>query len=149
MQHQRPRGRSLWLWRTRQVISDGPDALEQFASFAEHNGVRRAFVHVDPDLSVADFEALVSRCATGGIDVEALMGDPGWVLNPRHESFTDRLVWVAAYQARHEGNPAMQIRGLHLDIEVRNKFWAPCFLFMPLRDEVLCWSTQYTDMRDN
>ncbi|KAF7540413.1 hypothetical protein G7054_g1311 [Neopestalotiopsis clavispora] len=117
MQHQRPRGRSLWLWRTRQVISDGPRALEHFASFADRNGVRRAFVHVDPDLSVADFEALVSRCATGGIDVEALMGDPGWVLNPRHESFTGRLAWVAAYQARHEGNPAMQIRGLHLDIE--------------------------------
>ncbi|ETS82426.1 hypothetical protein PFICI_04302 [Pestalotiopsis fici W106-1] len=92
-------------------------ATEQFASFAERNGIRRVFVHIDPDLSVADFEAFVARCAAQRVDVEALMGDPGWVLNPHHESFTGRLAWVVAYQARHKGNPAMQIRGLHLDIE--------------------------------
>lgn len=113
-----PRGRSTWIWQTRDVISEAA-SIDRFASFSARNGIRRVFVHVDPDLSFDDFAAFVAKCAGGTprIDVEALMGDPGWVLNPDHESFTSRLDWVTAYQARQAVNPGMQIRGLHLDIE--------------------------------
>jgi hypothetical protein len=109
--------RATWIWKTGDIISD-EGQTDQFVAFAQRNRINRVHVHINPDLPHQDLAAFIGKCNSstipGGIVVEALMGDAGWIQNPHHQSVTTRLRWVEEYQRVYAHLP---IRGLHLDIE--------------------------------
>jgi hypothetical protein len=71
--------RAMWVW-----TFDDPGAV---VSLATERGVRQLFVAVPPNVTTSPqlpaIRALVSAAGAGGIRVDALGGDPGWVDNPR------------------------------------------------------------------
>lgn len=109
--------RATWLWRTDIITAEAPQ-IDHFISFAAQHRVGRLYIHINPDISSTDFGRFVARCTEAGIMAEALMGDPGWVVNPNHDSLETRLRWIEEYQGGCGRDERMQIQGLHVDIEV-------------------------------
>jgi hypothetical protein len=112
--------RATWIWKTEEVVgNDGQ--IDQFVAFAHDNGINRVYIHINPDISHQTLANFIRKCSTsssGGIAVEALMGDAAWIHTPQaHESLQGRLRWVAEYQGTYANDTQVLFQGLHLDIE--------------------------------
>lgn len=114
-----PRTRATWVWNTADVVANATET-NNFIAFAQKNQLNRVYVHIDQYVLPSDFRTFVYKCSrTGsGVAVEALIGDPQWILQINTASMASRLQWVQKYQASVGGNVDYQIKGLHLDIEV-------------------------------
>lgn len=124
---------ATWIWLTADIVTSGTET-DKFIAFAEANTINRLYIHVDPTISSTVFQSFVAKCSSAepAITVEALMGDPSWILQTNPSSMTDRLQWVQDYQTSVATNTALQIKGLHLDVEVSQKMISsPLFVSPP------------------
>ncbi|OAG11526.1 uncharacterized protein CC84DRAFT_1159045 [Paraphaeosphaeria sporulosa] len=109
--------RATWIWRSEEVIGSD-DQIDQFVAFARKNGIKRVYIHINPDIPPQTLANFVGKCSPAGIAVEALMGDAAWIFDPKsHESLQIRLHWVAEYQNQYASEAQILLQGLHLDIE--------------------------------
>lgn len=90
--------------------------MSRFFSFAQEQDLQRAYLHVNADIPNHYFESFIRQCNASGIVVEALMGNPRWILGDGTPSLQSNLEWIRQYQ----GNASADTRftGLHMDIEV-------------------------------
>ncbi|POS68821.1 hypothetical protein DHEL01_v212785 [Diaporthe helianthi] len=105
---------ATWVWNTT-FITDAAET-SQFFTFAQEQGLQRAYLHVDADIDNLYFGIFIQRCTASGIAVEALMGNPQWILGGGTPSLQSNLEWIDQYQ----GNASADARfsGIHMDIEL-------------------------------
>lgn len=109
--------RATWIWKTEEVIGND-DQINQFVAFANDNGIKRVYIHINPDVPHQTLANFVRKCSALGIAIEALMGDASWIFDPQsHESLRIRLRWVTDYQNQFAKDAQLALQGLHLDIE--------------------------------
>lgn len=97
------------------MITDASQT-SQFFSFAQEQGLQRAYLHVDADIDDSYFGNFIQQCNASGIVVEALIGNAQWILGAGTPSLQSNLDWIDQYQ----GNASADARfsGIHMDIEV-------------------------------
>lgn len=105
---------ATWIWNTT-FITDAAETA-QFFTFAQEQGLQRAYLHVDADIDNSYFGNFIQQCTASGIAVEALMGNAQWILGAGTPSLQSNLEWIDQYQ----GNASASARfsGIHMDIEV-------------------------------
>lgn len=104
------------------MITDASQT-SQFFSFAQQQGLQRAYLHVDADIDNSYFGNFIQQCNASGIAVEALMGNAQWILGGGTPSLQSNLEWIDQYQ----GNASADARfsGIHMDIEVLDSSRSP------------------------
>lgn len=105
---------ATWIWNTT-LIADASQTA-QFFSFAQDQGLQRAYLHVDADIDNSYYEAFIQQCNASGIVVEALMGNAQWILGAGTPSLQSNLDWIGQYQGN--ASAAAKFSGVHMDIEV-------------------------------
>lgn len=97
------------------MITDASQT-SQFFSFAQEQGLQRAYLHVDADIDNAYFGNFIQQCSASGIAVEALMGNAQWILGGGTPSLQSNLEWIDQYQGN--ASAGAKFSGVHMDIEV-------------------------------
>lgn len=105
---------ATWIWNTT-FITDAAET-SQFFTFAQEQGLQRAYLHVDADIDNAYFGNFIQQCTASGIAVEALMGNAQWILGGGTPSLQSNLDWIDQYQGNASANA--RFVGIHMDIEV-------------------------------
>jgi hypothetical protein len=107
--------RGLWIWQT-DIILDS-DAQQAFLTFAQHQGIRDAYLNgydLLPDRA-SELENFIIEADMIDIEVELLSGEPHWALTSNHAlalDFAQRAI-TFTQAITGEARPA----GLHLDVE--------------------------------
>lgn len=118
----RTRRRSVWLWRSLEVVLD-PLKREKLLRLCEENGITRLYCFVsrvenEPYLLKHNWEFgyLLDLCRQRGIEVYALVGNPHWVEKSHREEIGALLTSIVEFNARaQEGSGGFA--GLKLDVE--------------------------------
>ncbi|KAK7697042.1 hypothetical protein SLS64_013952 [Diaporthe eres] len=97
------------------MITDASQT-SQFFSFAQEQGLQRAYLHVDADIDNAYFGNFIQQCNASGIAVEALMGNAQWILGGGTPSLQSNLEWIDQYQGN--ASAGARFSGIHMDIEL-------------------------------
>jgi hypothetical protein len=105
---------ATWIWNTT-LITDATET-SQFLTFAQEQGLQRAYLHVDADIDKSYFGNFIQQCTANSIEVEALIGNAQWILGSGTPSLQSNLEWIDQYQ----GNASADARfsGIHMDVEV-------------------------------
>lgn len=105
---------ATWLWES-EIISDSTK-VQQLLSFAQTKSVNRIFAQINPDIDASVWDSFIRQCRTYNIIVEALIGNPEWVLGNGTPSLQSQLDWINQYQtvATADG----RFTGIHMDVEV-------------------------------
>lgn len=107
---------ATWIWNTT-MITDASQT-SQFFSFAQEQGLQRAYLHVDADIDNLYFGNFIQQCSASGIVVEALIGNAQWILGGGTPSLQSNLEWIDQYQGN--ASAGAKFSGIHMDIEVSN-----------------------------
>uniref|UniRef100_A0A8H7K4P8 Uncharacterized protein n=1 Tax=Bionectria ochroleuca TaxID=29856 RepID=A0A8H7K4P8_BIOOC len=110
-QAQAPLG--TWLWEST-IISDTAKVAEFFDTTVSR-GVERVFAQANGDIQTTDWQNFISQCASKGMTVEALIGNPQWVIGTGTPSLQSQLDWIKQYQAAAITNSGFA--GIHMDVE--------------------------------
>ncbi|VUC30551.1 unnamed protein product [Clonostachys rosea] len=102
-----------WLWEST-IISDTAK-VATFLDYTVSNGVQRVFAQVNTDIQTSDWQNFISQCAGNGMKVEALIGNPQWVIGTGTPSLQSQLDWIQTYQAAATTNSGFT--GIHMDVE--------------------------------
>lgn len=112
---------ATWIWNTT-FIADAAET-SQFFTFAQEQGLQRAYLHVDADIDNSYFGNFIQQCNALGIAVEALMGNAQWILGGGTPSLQSNLEWIDQYQGNASANA--KFSGIHMDIEVCRPYFLP------------------------
>lgn len=112
---------ATWIWNTT-FITDAAET-SQFFTFAQEQGLQRAYLHVDADIDNLYFGNFIQQCTAVGIAVEALMGNAQWILGGGTPSLQSNLEWIDQYQGNASANA--KFSGIHMDIEVCRPYVLP------------------------
>jgi len=108
--------RALWVWRT-PFLGDAAASAGFLQQLAEER-IATLFMRVTPELLEARraaVEAFLAAAATRGVTVQALGGEPDWIVARRHPAAVRFARAVAAYNAVVP--PRARFSALHLDVE--------------------------------
>lgn len=105
---------ATWIWNTT-FITDAAET-SQFFTFAQEQGLQRAYLHVDADIDNSYFGNFIQQCTASGIVVEALMGNAQWILGGGTPSLQSNLEWIDQYQGNASANA--KFSGIHMDVEL-------------------------------
>ncbi|KUI61121.1 hypothetical protein VP1G_08306 [Cytospora mali] len=105
---------ATWIWNTTLIEDDSQ--VSQFFSFAEEQGLQRAYLHINADIENRYFMSFIQQCNASGIVVEALMGNPKWILGGGYPTLQANMEWIEQYQ----GNASADAKfvGIHIDVEL-------------------------------
>jgi hypothetical protein len=106
--------RATWLWQS-ELISDS-SAVSDFISFATTQGIARVYAGVNADISNPDWQSFISECTANGIVVDALFGNPNWILGSGRPTLQAQLDWIEQYQGNTTSDD-QKFTGIHMDIE--------------------------------
>ncbi|KAF2657739.1 hypothetical protein K491DRAFT_690802 [Lophiostoma macrostomum CBS 122681] len=106
--------RATWLWQS-ELISD-TSKVSEFISFATAQGVSRVYAGVNADISNADWQSFISACTANGVEVDALFGNPNWILGSGTPTLQAQLNWIEQYQGNTTSED-QRFTGIHMDIE--------------------------------
>lgn len=123
---------ATWIWNTT-FITDAAET-SQFFTFAQEQGLQRAYLHVDADIDNSYFGNFIQQCTASGIAVEALMGNAQWILGGGTPSLQSNLDWIDQYQGNASANA--RFAGIHMDIEVCTMPSLPSLMLTPPRHVV-------------
>jgi Tol biopolymer transport system component len=104
-------GFGTWWWETRDILEDTTIVL----NFMRRSEVSELYLWVDTRIPADAYRRFIAAARSRKIEVQALGGDPAWVLPEHAAKGTDFVAWVAAYNAGSKENE--RFRGIHLDIE--------------------------------
>lgn len=105
---------STWIWNTT-LITDGSQ-VSQFFSFAQEQGLQLAYLQINADIENHYFASFIQQCNTSGIAVEALMGNPRWILGGGIPTLQSNMEWIEQYQGNVSADA--KFTGIHMDVEV-------------------------------
>ncbi|KAI9157940.1 hypothetical protein HJFPF1_05925 [Paramyrothecium foliicola] len=106
-------GSATWLWESEMIAN--PEDVSKFLSFAKAHNLGQVFAQVNPDIPNASWESFISQCSASGITVDALIGNPQWVLSSGTPTLESQLDWIEGYQ-RASGQTS-GFAGIHMDVE--------------------------------
>ena len=104
-------GFGTWWWETRDILEDTTIVL----NFMKRSEISELYLWVDTRIPAEAYRRFIAAARLRKIEVQALGGDPAWVLPEHAAKGTDFVAWVAAYNAGSKENE--RFRGIHLDIE--------------------------------
>jgi Tol biopolymer transport system component len=104
-------GFGTWWWETRDILEDTTIVL----NFLKRSEISELYLWIDTRIPAEAYRRFVAAARIRKIEVQALGGDPAWVLPEHAAKGTDFVAWVAAYNAGSKENE--RFRGIHLDIE--------------------------------
>jgi len=95
-------------------------AVEQFFSVAAapNNVIKTVFALIDRGMGNDAWQSFMTRCNEKGISVEALMGDPQWIINKSTDNgptLQRQLDWIKQYHNNVPKNA--RFTGIHMDVE--------------------------------
>lgn len=91
--------------------------VSNILAFAEAQGLTHLYAQIDSSISNADWESFIKRFTASGIIVDALLGNPNWVLEAG--DLETELQWIKQYQ--NAASADSKFTGIHMDVEVRSK----------------------------
>jgi hypothetical protein len=74
-------------------------------------------LHINADIDNKYFASFIRQCNASGIVVEALMGNPRWILGGGTPRLRSNLDWIEQYQGNVSADA--KFAGIHMDVEVR------------------------------
>lgn len=98
------------------MITNSGD-VSNILAFAEAVGLTHVYAQIDSSISNADWENFIEKSNASGIVVDALLGNPDWVLEAG--DLETELQWIEQYQ--NSASASSKFTGIHMDIEVRVK----------------------------
>lgn len=133
--------KALWVWNTADLLSDSV-ARDAFLAFVGAHGFTRIFLQLAPakgeraEAGFVPFDvkatgALVGRLSALGVQVDALDGDPRYVLPRNHAGVLATVARVA--EANHRLPAGERFHGVHYDVE---PYLVPGYQ-SPRREEIL------------
>lgn len=105
---------ATWIWNTTLITDESQ--VSQFFSFAQEQDLQRAYLHINADIDNQYFASFIRQCNASGIVVEALMGNPRWILGGGYPRLQSNLDWIEQYQGNVSGDA--KFAGIHMDVEV-------------------------------
>jgi hypothetical protein len=114
--------RSVWLWKSLEVVQD-PAMREEFFRFCSAQGVSRVYCFVsrvegEPYLKRHrwEFGYFLDLCKERGIEVYALAGNPQWLEDDYREEVAARIESIVEFNARSQRGGG-GFAGIKLDVE--------------------------------
>lgn len=105
---------ATWVWNTTLITDESQ--VSQFFSFAQEQDLQRAYLHINADIDNKYFASFIRQCNASGIVVEALMGNPRWILGGGTPRLQSNLDWIEQYQGNVSADA--KFAGIHMDVEL-------------------------------
>ncbi|MFH0880329.1 MAG: hypothetical protein V2A34_11505, partial [Lentisphaerota bacterium] len=115
---------ALYIWKVDPFVTGLDGALADLISFCGEQQIDRVFINaagLRAKNTTIKWECLLRDLHSQGLKVEALLGDPSWVIPGN--AFREGMNYVSsvmAYQTEHKDHPAELFDALHFDVEIES-----------------------------
>jgi hypothetical protein len=108
-----PPSRALWLWHSEKI--QDPAEVSSLLSFATTHSITAIHALISRDIPNPVFASFIAQCTQRNISVQALIGNPQWLLNRGSPTLDSSLDWLVAYQTN--ATQDSRFSAIHMDIE--------------------------------